>query len=271
MSAARETIHLTHFDTAFGAMSLASSARGVVACSLPGDGRDRVRTWLGAHLPDARVVEGPGGAGPAARRSTSAVRAVRDYLAGRRRNLALPLDLRGTAFQKKVWSALRRVPYGETISYGELARATGSPNAVRACGSANGANPAPLFVPCHRAIAGDGSLGGFGGGLPLKRRLLALERGEELLESVRPRARGASPGGTRTRRRATERAGAGPAAREARSAAKSAAKPRAKPGAKPATTASRAAGKPAAQRAAGVAGKGAGRRGASRRTARSAR
>jgi O-6-methylguanine DNA methyltransferase len=209
MDAARETIHLTHFTTAFGAMSLASSGRGVVACSLPGDGRDRVRTWLSERLPDARIVEGAGGASPSARRNTTAVRAVRDYLAGRRRNLALPLDLRGTDFQKKVWTALRRVPYGKTISYGELAEAAGSPSAVRACGTANGSNPAPLFVPCHRVIASDGSLGGFGGGLPLKRRLLALESGEPLKDVRRK-------DGRRKSARAGERAPASPPKRSSK-------------------------------------------------------
>jgi O-6-methylguanine DNA methyltransferase len=174
-----EPVHLSHFETAFGPMSLASTARGVVACSLPGEHRDasgrrrsaeeHVRGWLDRHLPRAEIREGTGRNGPA-------IRAVKDYLAGRRRDLDVPLDLRGTEFQKKVWAALRRVPYGGTISYGELAARAGHPRASRACGSANGSNPVPLFVPCHRTIAAGGKLGGFGGGLPLKARLLELER-----------------------------------------------------------------------------------------------
>ncbi len=163
-----EIVHLTRFSTKLGPMSLASTERGIVACSLPG-GDDNVPQVLARALPEARVVHGTG-------RNAPTVAAVRAYLSGRRATLDdVRLDLRGTAFQKKVWAALRRVPAGRTISYGELARRAGHPRAARACGSANGSNPVPLFVPCHRTIAADGSLGGFGGGLPLKRRLLDLE------------------------------------------------------------------------------------------------
>jgi len=169
-----QAVHLSTFATPFGAMSLASTERGVVACSLPGDaaGRgDPVRAFLARRLPGAIVSEGTG-------RNGLWIAAVRDFLAGRRRDLSdVPLDLRGTEFQRAVWSALRRVPYGATISYGELAARAGRPGAARACGAANGSNPVPLFVPCHRTIGADGSLTGFGGGLPLKQRLLALERG----------------------------------------------------------------------------------------------
>jgi len=180
-----ECVHLSRFGTAFGPMSLASTERGIVACSLPGERNglrgdevsrparaapaDHVRAWLDRHLPQAEIHEGAGRNGPA-------IAAVRDFLAGRRRELDLPLDLRGTEFQKKVWAALRRVPYGGTISYAELAARAGHPRASRACGSANGSNPVPLFVPCHRTIASGGKLGGFGGGLELKARLLELER-----------------------------------------------------------------------------------------------
>jgi methylated-DNA-[protein]-cysteine S-methyltransferase len=81
----------------------------------------------------------------------------------------------GTAFQRKVWRALTKIPYGQTRSYAWVARAIGAPKALRAVGTACGANPVPLIIPCHRVIASDGSLGGFGGGLRLKRRLLRLE------------------------------------------------------------------------------------------------
>ena len=98
-----------------------------------------------------------------------------DYFAGRLREFDLPLALVGTEFQLAVWRELRRVPYGETTDYGELARRLGRPRAVRAVGAANGANPTPIVVPCHRVIGRDGSLIGYGGGLEAKRRLLALE------------------------------------------------------------------------------------------------
>ena len=104
-----------------------------------------------------------------------AMRQLREYFAGKRADFDLPLAPKGTVFQRSVWRQLQEIPYGETISYGELARRVGNPKASRAVGSANGANPLPIVIPCHRVIAGDGTLGGFGGGLPTKQALLALE------------------------------------------------------------------------------------------------
>ncbi|RLE39793.1 cysteine methyltransferase [Candidatus Acetothermia bacterium] len=104
-----------------------------------------------------------------------AVAQLFEYFSGFRRQFDLPLDLRGTAFQLAVWEKLLGVPYGETISYGELALEIGKPTAARAVGAAVGANPIPIIVPCHRVIGKTGGLVGFGGGLDLKRRLLALE------------------------------------------------------------------------------------------------
>jgi len=105
----------------------------------------------------------------------AAVAQLEEYFAGKRRRFELPLAPRGTEFQRQVWRALTEIPYGKTISYGELARRIRKPSASRAVGLANGANPLPIIVPCHRVIGADGSLTGFGGGLPIKRRLLALE------------------------------------------------------------------------------------------------
>jgi methylated-DNA-[protein]-cysteine S-methyltransferase len=103
------------------------------------------------------------------------------YFAGELRAFTVPLAPRGTPFQLQVWDELERIPYGETVSYGELARRIRKPDAVRAVGAANGANPIAIIVPCHRVIGADGSLTGFGGGLPVKKALLALERGERSL------------------------------------------------------------------------------------------
>ena len=100
---------------------------------------------------------------------------LREYFAGRRTRFDLPLAPRGTDFQRAVWKALEAIPYGELRSYGEIARAIGNPRAVRAVGAANGRNPLPIVVPCHRVVGSDGSLTGFAGGLEIKRRLLALE------------------------------------------------------------------------------------------------
>jgi methylated-DNA-[protein]-cysteine S-methyltransferase len=104
-----------------------------------------------------------------------AVRQIGEYLSGARREFDLPLDICGTPFQESVWKALRGIPFGTTISYKELAERIENPKAVRAVGSANGRNPVCIVIPCHRVIAADGTLGGYAGGLPNKRRLLAVE------------------------------------------------------------------------------------------------
>jgi methylated-DNA-[protein]-cysteine S-methyltransferase len=100
---------------------------------------------------------------------------LQEYFSGARRAFELPLAPRGTPFQLRVWRALCTIPYGETLSYGELAQRLGLVGGARAVGLANGANPLPIVVPCHRVIGADGTLTGFGGGLPIKRSLLALE------------------------------------------------------------------------------------------------
>lgn len=104
-----------------------------------------------------------------------AVEQLRAYFAGRLYQFDLPLELQGTAFQKRVWDALTRIPYGEMRSYANVAAAIGSPTAVRAVGAANGRNPIPIIVPCHRVIGSSGKLVGYGGGLPMKKLLLQLE------------------------------------------------------------------------------------------------
>ena len=102
---------------------------------------------------------------------------LKEYFAGDRREFDLDLEMDGTPFQHDVWSFLRRIPYGEVRSYADVARQIGRPKAVRAVGAANGANPIPIIVPCHRVIGSNGSLTGFGGGIDVKRQLLKLESG----------------------------------------------------------------------------------------------
>ena len=104
-----------------------------------------------------------------------AARQLDEYFAGRRRAFDMPLLLAGTDFQVKVWNELLNIPFGETISYGDLAQRIGMPKAVRAVANANGANPLSVFIPCHRVIGSDRSLTGYGGGIEVKRRLLELE------------------------------------------------------------------------------------------------
>jgi methylated-DNA-[protein]-cysteine S-methyltransferase len=106
---------------------------------------------------------------------TEAARQLRAYFAGALREFSLPLDLQGTEFQKRVWGQVAAIPYGETRSYLQISTAVGSPRAVRAVGAANGANPVPIVVPCHRVIGAKGKLVGYGGGLALKKRLLEME------------------------------------------------------------------------------------------------
>jgi methylated-DNA-[protein]-cysteine S-methyltransferase len=110
------------------------------------------------------------------------IRQLDEYLEGQRRRFEIPMSMVGTDFQRRVWKALMRIPYGATSTYGQIAADIGSPRAVRAVGNANKANPISIIVPCHRVIGSNGELVGYGGGLPLKKRLLELEQG-----NTRPR------------------------------------------------------------------------------------
>jgi O-6-methylguanine DNA methyltransferase len=163
-----ETLHTASFDTPMGAMRCASSEAGLAWVELPRASGRGFAGWLRRHAPGATVRE-------AWAPNRRAVAQILEFLEGKRRRFELELDLRATPFQRAVYDALLQVPYGETRTYAELAEAVGRPRAVRAVGAANGANPLPLVVPCHRIIASGGKLGGYGGGLPLKRRLLAME------------------------------------------------------------------------------------------------
>jgi methylated-DNA-[protein]-cysteine S-methyltransferase len=155
-------VNYSYLETPIGTLLIAGDADAVLQITFPSRGK--------AAKVEAGWVEsqrGPVG---------EAVRQLHEYFAGKRTGFDLPLAPRGTEFQRSVWRQLQEIPYGETISYGELARRVGNPKASRAVGSANGKNPLPIVIPCHRVIAGNGTLGGFGGGLPTKQTLLALEQ-----------------------------------------------------------------------------------------------
>lgn len=124
---------------------------------------------------DLRPKDAPGDwiAGDAS--LSDALDQLREYFAGERYGFDLPLAPEGTAFQQEVWRAVRQIPYGETTTYGAIAARIGHPTASRAVGAANGANPIPIIIPCHRVIGSSGKLTGFGGGLEMKARLLSLE------------------------------------------------------------------------------------------------
>ena len=168
-----ETLHCTSMESAIGPLFLAASGRGLVALEfdvrLPGqqsirpNPRHLREEKKGFTFEDSASVMLP------------YVNEINEYFARKRREFSFPLDLRGTEFQLACWRALLAIPYGETRSYADIARAVGKPNAFRAVGMANNRNPMAIVVPCHRVIASDGGLCGYGGGLEVKRKLLELE------------------------------------------------------------------------------------------------
>lgn len=159
------TIRWTVADTSLGRMLVAATDKGLCRVAFEEDGLDLAR-----HFPAAELVEGGAALTALATRVVAEVEAP-----GRDRDL--PLDVRGTAFQEAVWRALRNIPPGETRSYAEVAAAAGSPGAVRAAGSACGANHVPVVIPCHRVLKSDGGIGGYAYGVARKRELLEREQG----------------------------------------------------------------------------------------------
>ena len=157
-------------NTALGRFLVACSERGVCLVAF-GEARAEAQLarWIERHEPGGTVFEDPG-----AKILPEVARQLVEWSEGRRKRFEVALDLRGTPFQLRCWSELLQIPYGCTRTYGELAARLGHPGASRAVGSANGTNPIPILVPCHRVVARSG-LGGFGGGLELKRRMLELE------------------------------------------------------------------------------------------------
>lgn len=163
-----ERIAYTFYESPWSELLIATSARGL--CLVQFDtSLARARAKLATPWHSAQWVE-------SRRENRAVLAALRDYFRGKRQHFHLPLDLRGTPFQLAVWRALRCIPYGETRSYKQLARAAGRPRAFRAVGMACHANRVPIIVPCHRVLGSDGSLVGFGGGLTLKRKLLTHEQ-----------------------------------------------------------------------------------------------
>ena len=161
------------FDSLVGPLFLAASGRGLVALEF--DARLAGQQTIRANPRDLRresealhFESSPG-------RMSGYTGQLEEYFAGRRREFTFPLDLRGTEFQRACWQALLKIPYGETRTYADIARMVGRPRGFRAVGMANNRNPIAIVVPCHRVIASDGTLCGYGGGLDIKRKLLQLE------------------------------------------------------------------------------------------------
>lgn len=153
-------MHYRHHDSPIGPLFIAGDESGLQLLLMELDSRP----W---RIEDSWQ--------PASRELDAVCRQLDEYFAGKRQQFELRLAPRGTTFQQAVWQALQAIPYGRTCSYSELAHAIGKPQAVRAVGTANGANPISIIVPCHRVIGRNGSLIGYAGGLPRKQQLLELE------------------------------------------------------------------------------------------------
>jgi O-6-methylguanine DNA methyltransferase len=170
-----ETLHCTTMQSVIGPLFLAASAQGLVALEF--DARLPGQQSIRPNPRDLRSEKEKKGfkfeESPPLLQSY--VSELEEYFAGKRREFTFPLDPRGTDFQQACWRALLAIPYGETRTYADIARAVGKPNAFRAVGMANNRNPIAIVVPCHRVIASDGTLCGYGGGLDVKRQLLELE------------------------------------------------------------------------------------------------
>lgn len=156
------TLHRKTIASPVGELTLVASDDGLVAVLWEDDAPDRVRLGALNDAPDHPVL-------------VQAEHELDDYFAGRRSTFSVPLDMRGTDFQRSVWQALLTIPFGETRSYADIAAQIGRPTATRAVGAANGRNPISIIAPCHRVIGSNGSLTGFAGGLKAKEYLLGLE------------------------------------------------------------------------------------------------
>ena len=164
-----DTIAWATMKSRVGTIRVAATPRGVCKIALGKETAEDFFGWLERYIGHApRKPERKGIV-------ALALDQIAEYLDGQRRDFDLPLDLRGTEFQRRIWATVAGIPYGQTRTYAEIALAIGKPKAVRAVGAANGANPLPLVVPCHRVVGSDGSLTGYGGGLDVKRKLLEME------------------------------------------------------------------------------------------------
>jgi methylated-DNA-[protein]-cysteine S-methyltransferase len=174
-----DALRHARYESPVGTLWVARSEKGLAGLHLRGDEREALALWERGF--GARSVRDDAALTPT-------LTQLEAYFAGARTRFEMPLDLRGTPFQQRCWAALQTIPYGETRSYKWLAQEVGSPQGARAVGMANHANPVAIVVPCHRIVNADGGLGGYGGGLDMKRKLLRLE-GALPERQAAPRAR----------------------------------------------------------------------------------
>jgi O-6-methylguanine DNA methyltransferase len=165
-----EILHFADVDTALGRLRAVSSSRGLVYVELPNASGRGLAGWMKSNAPGGKLFEGY------APNRAAAAQLV-EFSEGKRNSFDVSLDLRGTPFQLAVYDEVARVPYGETATYSEIAARIQRPTATRAVGAANGANPLPLVIPCHRIVGASGKLQGYAGGLEMKAKLLAIESG----------------------------------------------------------------------------------------------
>ncbi len=162
-------VYYTATDSPLGRLYLGQHSEGLCILTLGDRAEEKFHAHIRKVYPDAEIKASK-------IRLKETVDQLSEYFNGERTHFDLKLFLTGTEFQKQVWLGLDQIPYGRTISYGELATRLKSPGAMRAVGAANGQNPIPIILPCHRVIAADGTLGGYTGGLAIKGKLLDLER-----------------------------------------------------------------------------------------------
>ena len=165
-----EILHFADIDTAIGRLRVVSSSRGLVYVELPNASGRGLAGWMKTHTRGPKLIEGYAP-------NRAAATQLIEFSEGKRKEFDVSLDLRATAFQLAVYDEVARIPFGESASYSQIAERIQRPKAARAVGAANGANPLPLVIPCHRVVGKSGKLQGYAGGLAMKAKLLALESG----------------------------------------------------------------------------------------------
>lgn len=161
-------IHFASFDSPIGKIWIAKSDKGTCRIGLPSEDKESFSNRLRTQFPHENATENP-------KILKYELSQLEDYFTGKLKKFTFPLDFQSSPFYKKTLTAVKNIPYGKTVSYQQIANQIGNPMAARAVGNANANNPIPIVIPCHRVIASDGTLGGYGGGLRMKQWLLELE------------------------------------------------------------------------------------------------